>query len=132
MRKILAALLFFAGAVAMAGQNSSRVPSGGDASEPRFRVLNPWAEADPIPPRGISNRLDSIAGKKIGLFANFKRASRPIQASVERRLKAMYPDCQTSLFDSRGANVVETDTKNRESFISWAKGVDAVILAVGD
>ena len=80
----------------------------------------------------LSPRLNTLAGRKIGMFANFKRASRPIVADVEKRLKAMYPDCRTSLFDSRGANVVETETKNREQFIAWAKGVDAVILAVGD
>jgi hypothetical protein len=102
------------------------------AQPPQFKVLNPWAEVDPMPPRGISPRLDTLAGKKIGLFANFKRASRPILASVEKRLKAMYPDCETSLFDSRGANVLESETKNREQFTAWAKGVDAVILAVGD
>jgi hypothetical protein len=44
----------------------------------------------------------------------------------------MYPDCETSLFDSRGANVIESETKNQEQFIAWIKGVDAVILAVGD
>jgi hypothetical protein len=128
----MVSLLILGTSVASAGQNPHRAQSDGTSSEPQFRVLNPWAEADPIPPRGISPRLDSLAGKKIGLFANFKRASRPIVASVERRLKTMYPDCQTSLFDSRGANVVETETKNRESFIAWVKGVDAVILAVGD
>ena len=118
--------------VAMAGQDASRTPSAKNASEPQFRVLNPWAEVDPLPPRGISPRLNTLAGKKIGLFANFKRASRPILASVEKRLKVMYPDCETSLFDSRGANVIESETKNREKFISWVKGIDAVILAVGD
>lgn len=131
MRKI-GILLILAASMAMAEQDPSKAPTAGKSSEPQFRVLNPWADADPIQPRGIAPRLNSLAGKKIGLFANFKRASRPILASVERRLKAMYPDCQTSLFDSRGANVVETETKNRESFIAWAKGVDAVILAVGD
>jgi hypothetical protein len=131
MWKILL-LLILGVSVASAGQAPSQPRAAGTPSEPQFSVLNPWADADPVPPRGISPRLDSLAGKKIGLFANFKRASRPILASVERRLKAMYPDCQTTLFDSRGANVVETETKNRESFTAWAKGVDAVILAVGD
>ena len=129
MRKIWTLLILVA-SVAMAGQDPSKTKT--NASEPQFRVLNPWADADPIPPRGITPRLNTLAGKKIGLFANFKRASRPILSSVERRLKTMYPDCQTSLFDSRGANVVETETKNRENFIAWAKGVDAVVLAVGD
>jgi hypothetical protein len=118
--------------VAMAGQAPPKTPPARNASEAQFRVLNPWAEVDPIPPRGISPRLNTLTGKKIGLFANFKRASRPILASVEKRLKAMYHDCETSLFDSRGANVVESETRNREKFVAWAKEVDAVILAVGD
>ena len=131
MRKVLI-LLILAVSVAMAGQDPPKAQSIGKATEPHFKVLNPWAEVDPVLSRGISPRLNALAGKKIGLFANFKRASRPIVASVERRLKAMFPDCQTSLFDSRGANVLETETKNRANFIAWAKGVDAVILAVGD
>ena len=131
MRKFLFILILGVSA-AMAGQDPSKAPSAGKAADAQFKVLNPWAEVDPIPPRGISPRLDTLAGKKIGLFANFKRASRPIQASVEKRLKAMYPDCETSLFYSPGANVVETETKTRDRFVAWAKGVDAVILAVGD
>jgi hypothetical protein len=131
MRRIFI-FLFLGISVAMAGQNPSRPQPSRNASEPQFRVLNPWAEVDPITPRGISPRLNTLAGKKIGLFANFKRASRPILASVEKRLKSMYPDCETSLFDSRGMNVIESETKNREKFAAWVKGVDAVILAVGD
>jgi len=131
MRNI-AVFLVLCSSIAIAGQDPSRSRVSRNEAEPQFKVLNPWAEVDPIQPRGISPRLSTVAGKKIGLFANFKRASRPILSSVETRLKTMYPDCQTSLFDSRGANVVETETKNRENFIAWAKGVDAVILAVGD
>ncbi len=131
MRRLFAVLMLGASAV-MAGQSPSGAPSAGSAQESRFRVLNPWAEVDPIPVWGLSPRLNTLAGKKIGLFANFKRASRPIAASVEKRLKSMYPGCETSLFDSRGANVVESETRNRDQFEAWVKGVDAVILAVGD
>jgi hypothetical protein len=131
MRKIFITLILGVSFV-MAGQDSSSAQPAGNTADPQFRTLNPWAEVDPIAPRGISPRLNTLAGKKIGLFANFKRASRPIVADVEKRLKAMYPNRMTSLFESRGANVVETETKNREQFIAWAKGVDAVILAVGD
>jgi hypothetical protein len=70
--------------------------------------------------------------KNIGLFANFKHASRPIVAEVEKHLKVMYPGSETRLFDSRGANVVETETANREQFIAWMDEVDAIVLAVGD
>ena len=131
MRKLFIALILGA-CVVMAGQDPSKHPSAKNTADPQFKVLNPWAEVDPISPRGISPRLNNLAGRKIGLFANFKRASRPIVSEVEKRLKAMYPDCETSLFDSRGANVIEAETKNREKFAAWAKRVDAVILAVGD
>jgi len=130
MRKVFLVLILGA-SVTMAAQNSSRPSPARNASE-QFKVLNPWAETDPVAWRGISPRLGTLAGKKIGLFANFKRASRPIVASVEKRLKSMYPDCETSLFDSTGANVVESETKNRDRFVAWVKEVDAVILAVGD
>jgi hypothetical protein len=131
MRKILVAWILGISAF-VAAQDPCRAQSAENAPEPQFKVLSPWAEVNPITPRGISPRLDALADRKIGLFANFKRASRPIVAEVEKRLKAIYPDGETSLFDSRGANVVETETENREQFIAWVKSVDAVVLAVGD
>ena len=82
--------------------------------------------------RGISPRVETLAGKKIGLFANFKRAARPITDTIEKRLKAKYPDIQTSLFHSTLANVNEAETANKERFTAWAKSVDAVIGVVGD
>ena len=116
----------------MATLSCSTIPGPRDASEIQYEVLNPWAEVDPIPVRGISPRVDTLAGKKIGLFANFKRAARPIQAVVERRLKERFPDCETNLFDSTLPNVTETETENMDRFTAWAKDVDAVIAAVGD
>ncbi len=121
---------------AMTAQDFSRAQtagkSGGRSSEAQYSVLNPWAEVDPIALRGISPRLQSLSGRRIGLFANFKRAARPMAATVEKRLKAMYPDVQTTLFDSRQPNVTETETANREKFIAWVKGVGAVVAMVGD
>ncbi len=115
---------------------AAQVPSHmlfAQASPPiRYEVLSPWAEVDPIPLKGISPRIDGLAGKKIGLFVNYKRAARPIGLALERRLKSMYPDSDIRTFNSTEWNVVETETKNRDQFIAWAKGVDAVILLVGD
>jgi len=132
MKKYFIIALILGASAVIAAQDPSSAQSAENTADPQFRVLSPWAEADPITPRGISPRLNSLTGKRIGLYANFKRASRPIVAEVEKHLKSTYPDCETSLFDSRGANVIETETKNREQFIAWAKGVDAVVLAVGD
>ncbi|MBN1569159.1 MAG: hypothetical protein JXA73_15015 [Acidobacteria bacterium] len=102
------------------------------APETQYVVLSPWADVDPIPLRGISPRLQNLSGKKIGLFVNPKRAAMPIAESIIRRLGAMYPDVQTVIFHSTQANVNEIETKNREKFTAWAKGIDAAILVVGD
>ena len=102
-------------------------------SEPTYRVLSPWAEADPMPLRGLSaKRPDTLAGKTIGLFVNYKRAARPIAESVERRLKAMYPDARINYFVSTEWNVSVVETKSKGKFEAWAKGIDAAILSVGD
>ena len=102
------------------------------ASGQQYQVLSPWADVDPKPLRGISPRVDTLEGKKVGLFANYKRASMAIVAEVEKRLKERYPGIQTSVYHSKGANVVESQTKNSAKFVAWAKGVDAVVAAVGD
>lgn len=116
----------------LATADSSGVLSAQQASGSRYEVLSPWAEVDPMPMRGISPRLDTLAGKKIGLFANFKRAARPMAAAVEKELKQRYPDIQTVLFDSRTPNVTESETKNKDKFEAWARSVDAVVAMVGD
>jgi len=135
MRRFLSAL--FIGILAvLAVQDSSRA-QGVASSKPKtpdtqFEVLSPWADVDPIPLRGISPRIPTLAGKKIGLFVNPKRAAMPIAESIEKRLKTMYPDVQTILFHSTEANVNEIETKNKDKFTAWAKGLDAAIAVVGD
>ena len=128
MRKFLVAASIAIFAV-MAIPGSSRAqgtakPKPG-AANPQFEVLSPWADVNPIPLRGISPRIPTLAGKKIGLFVNPKRAAMPIAESIDRRLKPMYPDIQTVIFHSTEANVNEIETRNKERFTAWAKGLDA-------
>jgi hypothetical protein len=135
MRRFLSALSIGILAV-LAVQDSSRA-QGTASSKPKapdtqFEVLSPWADVDPIPLRGISPRIPTLAGKKIGLFVNPKRAAMPIAESIDKRLKTMYPDIQTIVFHSTEANVNELETKNKEKFTAWAKGLDAAIAVVGD
>jgi hypothetical protein len=115
----------------IASQGAFAAPAQ-DTGEKEYEVLSPWAEVDPIPLKGISDRIDTLSGKKIGLFANYKRAAMPIARSLERRLSAMYPNSETRLFHSPRWNVTESETENADKFEAWAKGVDAVILVVGD
>ena len=113
-------------------QGPAKVLFAQDASESQYEVLSPWAEVDPIPLRGISPRVDTLAGKKIGLFANYKRAALPIAQSIEKKLNTMFPESETSIYHSTQWNVIESETENRDKVTAWAKGVDAVILDVGD
>jgi len=128
--------LFIGAFAVVAAQGTSRAQgtagSNAGAQANQLEVLSPWAEVDPIPLRGVSPRIDTLAGKKIGLFVNPKRAAMPIAESIQKRLKDLYPDIQFVLFHSTTPNVNEIETKNKEKFIAWAKGVDAVIGVVGD
>jgi hypothetical protein len=135
MNRYLIAL--FIGLLVVIGAQDLSMAQGAGSSEPKkpdiqFEVLSPWADVDPIPLRGISPRVQGLAGKKIGLFVNSKRAAMPIAQSIDKRLKAMYPDIQTIVFHSTEPNVNEIETKNKEKFTAWVKGIDAVIAVVGD
>ena len=97
-----------------------------------YEVLSPWAAADPKPLNGLSPRLDGLAGKKIGLLCNNKRAAPLILDVTERLLKEKYPTAQTSTFDARTFSVSALEPDRKQEFEDWIKGVDAVIASVGD
>ena len=97
-----------------------------------YEVLSPWAEADPIPFRGISPRLGTLEGKKIGLLANSKRAAAPTMQVLKRRLAEKFPTVEFTEFANLKPNEVVTEHGAREEFENWVKGVDAVISAFGD
>ncbi len=135
MRRFLSALsigILAVLAVQCSSGTQQDANSRSGALDTQFEVLSPWADADPIPLRGISPRLDTLSGKKVGLFVNPKRAALPMAESIDTRLKAMYPDVETIMYRSYGANVNEIETENKEKFTAWAKGLDAAIAVVGD
>jgi hypothetical protein len=97
-----------------------------------YEVLSPWAEADPIPLQGLSPRVTDLAGKKIGLLCNNKRAAPLILNVTERILKERYPTSQISWFRARSFSVSSLEKDRAAEFEDWIKGVDAVVAAVGD
>ena len=101
-------------------------------SKGNYEVLSPWAVADPVPLKGLSPRLNSMAGKKIGLLCNNKRAAPIILDVTESILKKRYPGAETSRFHARTFSVSALEKDRRGEFDDWIKGVDAVIAAVGD
>jgi|SRR5690554_4909501 hypothetical protein len=99
---------------------------------PSYEVLSPWAEADPIPLKGLAPRLDKIDGKKLGLLCNNKRAAPVILNAAERLVKEKFPGVIISRFFARSFSVSSLEKDREGEFNDWLKGVDAVIAAVGD
>jgi len=95
-------------------------------------VLGPWAEADPVPLRGISPRLPDLAGKTIGLFSNGKRAAQLTLGAFERELLEKHPTARTSWYTSTVLNSPEALTPGKAKFAAWVGSVDAVVLSVAD
>ena len=97
-----------------------------------FEVLSPWADVDPVALRGITPRPKDLAGKKIGLFSNGKRAAALTMTAFETRPKEKAPSVQTSWYTSTRVNTPEMLTEGKARFEEWVKGVDAVVLSVAD
>jgi len=132
MRKSMpiAAMMLFAVVVACVG--FSGTTSAQSAAEAQYEVLNPWADVDPFPPQGISPRLNTFEGKKIGLFANSKRSAMPQARMVEKRLKEKFSTVQTDIYHAPDPNYIAKDSPEWGKFSAWIKTVDAIILTVGD
>ncbi len=101
-------------------------------SNEQYEVLSPWADVDPVPLKGISPRVASLAGKKIGLLSNRKPAAGPILAVVEKKLKERYPTVETSWYEALKISVPQVETEGKAAFEKWVENSDAIITAVGD
>jgi hypothetical protein len=112
--------------------NKETMIMNADSNGATYEVLSPWSEADPIPLQGLSPRPDDLAGKKIGLLCNSKRAAPLILEAAERLLKEKYPTTETSYFYARSFSVSSLERDRKEEFDDWLKGLDAVIASVGD
>ena len=97
-----------------------------------YEVLSPWAHSDPVPLRGITARPADLAGKRIGLFCNGKRAAELTLGAFEAQLREHAPTATTSWYTSTGLNTPEILTEGKDAFIAWVNDVDAVVLSVAD
>lgn len=98
----------------------------------KYEVLNPWAEVDPVPLKGLAPRLNNLSGKTIGLYCNFKEAAKQILTVLERRLKERFPDSKYIWYHNEMMGVADLESERKQIMEDWVKSVDAVILAVGD
>ncbi len=100
---------------------------------PSYESLNPWADVDPISPRGLTaDRPADLAGKKIGLFHMWKRASKPILKVIKRELKDRYSSVEFSWYEESQWNTPEIESRNKAQYEAWLKEVDTVIFTYGD
>ncbi len=97
-----------------------------------YEVLSPWADADPAPLRGITPRPDGLAGKRIGLYSNRKRAAGLTLSAFEQQLRKSYPTAETSWYECSVVNTPEMLTDGKAKFEAWVTSVDAVVLSVAD
>jgi hypothetical protein len=131
MHKIASVLITIA-LCTLAVTAPSPTPFASAAPDTQYEVLSPWVEVDAVPPRGISPRLDTLAGKKIGLFTNRKRAAKPMAEAIAKQLKEKYPTAEFSFFEPRLTTIIVAEQNDGEKFISWVKSMNAVIAMVGD
>ncbi len=108
-----------------------------------YEVMNPWAEVDPTPCKGLAPRVADLEGKTVGLYdLSYKAASRPILTVVERKLRERFPTAKFIWFVNPFNQVVAdmeylTDKyfvspELKAKFEKWVKEVDAVVAAIGD
>jgi hypothetical protein len=97
----------------------------------QYDVLSPWAEADPVPPHGISPRLIEMKDKTIGLFINSKISALPIRKVVEEKLRESHSSIKFSYF-THLPNMSVMDTEDKNKFRDWVSDLDAAIFSVGD
>lgn len=108
-----------------------------DNQNPVYEVLNPWAEADPVNLRGISDRVADLNGKTVGLLANVKKAGVPILKVIEQKLLKRYPNIKSVWATTRPTSMQRSylaleDEPVTQEYRDWINGVDTVIAAVGD
>jgi hypothetical protein len=97
-----------------------------------YEVLSPWAEADPVPLRGIAPRPGTLEGRKIGLYSNRKRAAELTLKAVERELLERFPTAQTSWYECTTVNLPEALSEGKARFEAWVGSLDGVVLSVAD
>ncbi len=95
---------------------------------PQYTVLSPWAASDHLVKQPICSRLNTLAGKTLGLYASFKEYHPFFMQELQRQLSALLPDtafCHfTYIID---ATEIRSDPAHYPEFRQWLSGVDAVV-----
>lgn len=98
-----------------------------------YKVLSPWAETADTSVCGLSERLDSLEGKTIGLYAHFKGQVVAINNTMERVIHEQCPQVKTKKIQfTKDTTEIKDDPAFYNELAAWLEDVDAVIVAYGD
>lgn len=98
-----------------------------------YTVLSPWAQVNTADAKGLSPRLDTLSGKRIGMFAHFKGHSFLILKEIESAIKRQYPSAEfTYLQYPKDTKEIQDDEEFLPRLKEWLSHVDGVIAAYGD
>lgn len=98
-----------------------------------MKLFSPWAHVDVTGAKPLSERLNKIDGKTIGLFAHFKGHA-PLMLNVMADiLKEEHPTTKFKFIQyKRDTSEIEKDEIFRAEMEEWLSDVDGVIGAYGD
>lgn len=98
-----------------------------------YEVLSPWAEPDVDEQVGLSPRPETLEGKTIGLFANFKGHSAMVLDVIAEGIKKRYPNVGfTKFIYPVETTEIMLDPAYADAFAAWLENCDAVISGYGD
>jgi hypothetical protein len=101
--------------------------------EPTYTTLSPWASVNELMTRPLAPRLDTLDGKTIGMFSNFKGHSDTILREFAVRLSARFPSTCFSYFQYPvETTAIEDDEAFFPVFQDWVSHVDGIISGYGD
>ncbi|MCD7768902.1 MAG: hypothetical protein LUH36_02110 [Oscillospiraceae bacterium] len=93
-----------------------------------YSVLSPWADSNYLNKLPICPRLNTLAGKTIGLYASFKEYHPYFNHELERQLSQRFPSAKFSHYTyTVDTQEIEHDIANFPSFKEWLSNVDCVI-----
>lgn len=94
-------------------------------------LITPSSADNDTEQKPLVPRVDSLEGKRIGLYDNGKPAAEPLLTAVQEKLTERYPDATFEWYHVEHLNQIKNDDE-QESVVDWAENVDTAIGAIGD
>jgi len=94
-------------------------------------LVTPGADTNDVEQKPLVPRVDTLAGKTIGLYDNGKPAAEPLLTAVQEKLQERYPDATFSWYHVEHLNQIKNDDEQAQ-VLEWAEDVDTAIGAIGD